>query len=341
MRILIVKLSSMGDILHTFPALTECLTYFPQIEFDWVVEPQFKELLSWHAGIRNVYTLPLRAARKNFKLFFTEIPQVLNKLRAQQYDLVIDAQGLIKSALLAKLVKAKRVVGLDKYSSRESLARFAYHQDYAVPWSLHAVHRVKNLFSQIFGYKASGDIHYGIQQNKLLDIHSTLDLPKQKFFIFLHGTTWPTKHWPEQYWQELIGLVCAYYPERHIYLPWGSLEEKRRAKRLAANYTQVKVLPKLSITELAGYIIQAQAIVAVDTGLGHLSAALGIKTINLYGPTDPKRTGTIGANQVHLTSRPMYSCSPCLKRQCVYVKQDYPPCYKKLLPEMILENLIS
>ena len=103
MRILIVKLSSMGDVLHTLPALTECLTYFPQVKFDWVVEPQFKELLAWHPGIQNVYAFPLRAARKNFKLFFTEIPQVLKALRAQRYDLVIDAQGLIKSALLAKI----------------------------------------------------------------------------------------------------------------------------------------------------------------------------------------------------------------------------------------------
>src|SRR5687768_13113561 len=102
MRVLIIKLSSMGDVLHTFPALTECLAYFPQLKIDWVVEPAFKEIVQWHPGVQHIYTFPLREAKKNKSLFFSEIPKVIKEIRQQKYDLIIDAQGLMKSALLAR-----------------------------------------------------------------------------------------------------------------------------------------------------------------------------------------------------------------------------------------------
>ena len=231
------------------------------------------------------------------------------------------------------------MVGLDKQSSRESFASLAYDKGYAVPWLLHAAHRIKHLFSQIFGYAPSVEINYGIEKNKLISPVDFLKIKQRKFLIFLHGTTWQSKHWPEKYWQRLIYLVASAHPEWQILLPWGSLEEKDRAERLSRFNQQVRVLPKLSIGELAYYITQAQSVVAVDTGLGHLSAALGAKTINLYGSTDPNRTGTVGENQVHLAASQIYPCAPCLKRKCIYTKQEYPPCYKLVMPEMVLKNL--
>jgi heptosyltransferase-1 len=348
MRILIIKLSSMGDILHTLPALTECLAYFPQLKIDWVVEPGFKDILSWHPGIQHIYTFPLRAARKQPKLWLTEIPKALKKIRSQHYDLVIDAQGLMKSALLARLVKTKRIVGLDKYSCREPFASKFYHQGYAVSWSEHAVTRVKQLFSQIFGYPLSSGINYGIDKGKLIQSASFKAGSDEKYLVFLHGTTWQTKHWPESYWRDLIALVYKKNPELKILLPWGSEEEFARASRLSKVNTQVQVLPKLSISELAYYIAHAEFVVAVDTGLGHLAAALGTKTINLYGATDPHRTGTVGLNQIHLAASQLnpeaYSCSPCLKRQCIYPnnneqQQVFPPCYQVVSPDKVIEGL--
>lgn len=331
----------MGDILHTLPALTECLAYCPSIQFDWVVEPGFKEILGWHQGIQKVYTFPLRLARKNPKLFFTEIPQVLKTLRAQHYDLVIDAQGLIKSAVLAKIINAKKVVGLDKNSCREPFASRFYDKGYAVPWSEHAVMRVKKLFSEIFHYSLDSRIQYGIDQDSFIKPKGFLPKLENKYLIFLHGTTWKTKHWPEGYWQKLIALVCLKNKHIMILLPWGSESELRRAKRLADNFPQVKVLPKLSLTELAYYLVKAQSVVAVDTGLGHLAAALGTHTVNIYGSTDSSRTGARGDNQVHLSVR--YPCAPCLKRECIHLNQDLnqdmPPCYVSLSPERVMENL--
>jgi heptosyltransferase-1 len=346
MRVLIIKLSSMGDILHTLPALTECLSNFPQIKIDWIVEPAFKDILTWHDGVQNIYTFPLRAARKNPKLWFTEIPKALKAIRSQPYDLVIDAQGLIKSALLAKILKSKRIVGLDKNSCREPFASKLYHQGYNVPWSSHAVVRLKQLFSSIFGYPLCSDIHYGLSISKFINPLKVFEIPQNNFMVFLHGTTWQTKHWPEKYWQELIVLIKAQHPGIKILLPWGSESELARAHRLAKMSPQAQVLPKLSITELAYYLSRAQAVVAVDTGLGHLAAALGTQTINLYGPTDPNRTGTIGLNQIHLAVSQQkikaFSCAPCLKRECIYTKSDdnkAPPCYQIINPEMVIKKL--
>lgn len=346
MRVLIIKLSSMGDVLHTLPAITECLAQVPQLQIDWVVEPAFKDILKWHPGVRHVYTFPLRAARKKPKLFFTELPKIIKEIRQQRYDLVIDAQGLIKSAVLAKLAKSQKVVGLDKASCREPMASKLYDQSHNISWSLHAVMRLKHLFSAIFAYPVSSEINYGIESSKLIKPDGLLNLDEKKYIILLHGTTWETKHWPETYWQTLIELISVKYPHLNILLPWGSADEFARATRLAKTSAQAQVLPKLSIIELAYFLAQAQAVVAVDTGLGHLAAALGTQTINLYGPTDPSRTGTRGLNQVHLAVNQLnakaYSCAPCLKRHCVYVKtdnQNFPPCYQIIHPDLVMERL--
>lgn len=348
MRVLIIKLSSMGDVLHTFPALTECLAYFPQLTIDWVVEPAFSEIVKWHAGVQKVYTFPLRAAKKNKKLFFTKIPKVTKEIRAQKYDLIIDAQGLMKSALLAKCLKAKRIVGLDKHSCREPFASKFYHQGYAISWSLHAVMRLKQLFSNIFGYALSQEVDYGISKDKLIKPQAALiDHINNPFVVLLHGTTWQTKHWPESYWQKLIDLILLKNPKLTILLPWGSASELARANRLALSKAKVQVLPKLSITELGYFLARAQSVVAVDTGLGHLAAALGTQTINLYGATDPHRTGTVGLNQMHLAVNTIdakaYPCAPCLKRECIYtdnkLNQVHPPCYQIINPETVMKNL--
>lgn len=350
MRVLIVKLSSMGDVLHTFPALTECLAYFPQLKIDWVVEPAFKEMVQWHPGVHHIYSFPLRAAKKNKRLFFSAIPKVIKEIRKQKYDLVIDAQGLIKSALLAKCLKAKRIVGLDKFSAREPFASKFYHQGYNIPWSLHAVVRLKQLFSDIFGYPLSEQVDYGIAKETLIKSQRiALDYLNKPFMVLLHGTTWQTKHWPESYWEELIQSLTLKRPDITILLPWGSASELERANRLAASIPKVEVLPKLSIIELAYYLAQAESVVAVDTGLGHLAAALGTKTINLYGATDPNRTGTVGLNQIHLAVSKVdsraYSCAPCLKRECIYAnnKQNsvHPPCYQIINPNKVMENLLT
>lgn len=294
MRVLLIKTSSLGDVIHTLPALTDAQRALPGIRFDWVVEEGFAEIPAWHPAVAQVIPVAIRRWRKHPLQTWRsgEFRRFKARLRETHYDLVIDAQGLLKSAWLTRYVKAP-VAGLDRDSAREPLATRFYDRAYAVPREQHALERVRQLFAQALGYPlpvGTGD--YGLECSRLASGS------EEPYLLFLHGTTWPSKHWPEANWRELAERMCAF--GWAIRLPWGNAEEKARAERIASGLPQVAVLPKLNLAGVAGVIAGARACVAVDTGLGHLAAALDVPCISLYGPTRPGRVGAYGRSQVHL-----------------------------------------
>jgi len=336
-RVLIIKLSSMGDVIHTLPALTDASKHYPDMAFDWAVEPGFAEIPRWHPAVKNILTIPLRRWRQGGG----KLIQSLGVLRSTHYDLVIDAQGLIKSATLsrlAKLAKGGARCGLDRQSAREGIASLAYHRAYAISKKQHAVERVRQLFAKALDYALPcSPVDYGLSQSKAGQ--------QKKEIIFLHSTTWETKHWPESYWQVLgCEVAKAGYT---VLLPWGTPLEYERASRIQhfinQNMNQQKeaavVLPKCSLSEITHLISQAKGVVAVDTGLGHIAAAMGVPTISLYGPTDPGLTGAYGPSQTHLQAR--YPCSPCLGRTCKQgnIFAVNPPCFESLSPKRVWETL--
>lgn len=294
MRVLLVKTSSLGDVVHTLPALTDAQRAVPGIEFDWVVEEGFAEIPAWHPAVSQVIPVAIRRWRKHplQTLRSGEWRRFKSRLRETRYDLVIDAQGLLKSAWLTHYVKAP-VAGLDRESAREPLASRFYDRRYAVAWDQHALERVRQLFAQALGYPAPGAIaDYGLDRSQLATPG------EQPYLLFLHGTTWPSKHWPEAYWRELAERMSAF--GWSIRLPWGNADEKARAERIADGLASVSVLPRLNLGGIAKVVAGARACVAVDTGLGHLAAALDVPSISLYGPTLPGRVGAYGRSQVHL-----------------------------------------
>jgi heptosyltransferase-1 len=336
MNVLLIKTSSMGDIIHTLPALTDAMQAIPGIQFDWVVEESFKEIPTWHPAVRHVYPIPLRRwlrqplqaiTSQAFKDFF-------KTMRRSSYYLVLDAQGLTKSALLAWMVKAPRH-GLGRGSAREWLAALTYQHRYRVSWELHAVERLRLLFSKVLSYPLQDSTpHYGIDVKKL----PSYAMPTHPYVIFLSGTTWATKHWPESYWQQLAVLVAQ--QGTHILLPWGTDAERLRAEKIAAmapGYSTV--LPKLSLSTLATLFSKAMALVSVDTGLGHLACALHRPTISIYGPTSAKLTGTLGPAQIHLSTD--FTCSPCFLRECTFKTSNavMPPCYDTVNPTRVWQSL--
>ncbi len=220
-------------------------------------------------------------------------------LQAENYDAVIDAQGLIKSALFATRFAQGVKHGYDRKSIREPLASFFYDKKYAISYQQHAVERILQLFAQSLGYElpqVQGD--YGIARHFL---HQTSE---KNYVVFIHSTTRADKHWEESEWQKLIKKITA-LSDCEIYLPWGNEQEKARAERLAQVDSKVIVLPKLTLTELAN----AKAVVSVDTGLAHLTAALDKPNITLYGATDPKLIGCYGKNQHYLSASSMKEIS--------------------------------
>lgn len=335
MKVLVVKTTSLGDVIHTLPAVTDAVNAVPKLQLDWVVEQPFAEIPHWHPGVNTVIPVAIRRWRKQpiQAIRSGEWQRFYNTLRAEHYDLIIDAQGLVKSAVIACLARGKRA-GFNRQSAREPLASWFYHQTYAVARQQHAVTRVRQLFAAALGYAVPQTVpDYGLDINRLPAINPEY----QRYIILLHGTTWATKHWPEQYWQELAKLIAA--AGYQVLVPWGNEPERERAERITARIANSRVLPKMGLLEVAAVMARATAVVAVDTGLGHLAAALNVPSINLYGPTNPVLTGTAGAHQIHLAAD--FSCAPCLQKVCTYQGDTtvQPPCFARLPPASVWAEL--
>ena len=305
MKVCVIKTSSMGDVIHTLPALTDAQKAIPSLSIDWVVEENFAEIPRWHSAVNRVIPIALRRWRKSPFSIQTrnEWKNYRTLLQAENYDAVIDAQGLIKSALFATRFAQGVKHGYDRQSIREPLASFFYDKKYTISYQQHAVERIRQLFALSLGYELSqvqGD--YGIARHFL---HQTSE---KNYVVFIHSTTRADKHWKESEWQKLIEKITA-LSDCEIRLPWGNELEKARAERLAQVDSKVIVLPKLTLTELAKQLANAKAVVSVDTGLAHLTAALDKPNITLYGATDPKLIGCYGKNQHYLSASSMKEIS--------------------------------
>lgn len=294
MHVLIVKTSSMGDVLHTLPALTDAMHAIPGIRFDWAVEENFAQIPGWHPAVDKVLPVAIRRWRKHWFGSQQREERVLFKreLQSRQYDIVIDAQGLIKSAALVTRLSKGVKHGQDSRSAREPFASWWYDIRHEVSKKQHAVERTRELFAKSLGYEkpqTQGD--YAIAGH-FSTIATEDTVP---YLIFLHATTRDNKHWPEDHWRGLIELVQPM--GLRVKLPWGAEHEHQRAQRLAEGFEYVEVLPKLSLEAVAQQLAGACAVVSVDTGLSHLTAALDRPNITLYGPTDPGLIGGYGKNQ--------------------------------------------
>ena len=262
MKVLLIKVSSMGDVIHTLPALTDAASAIPGITFDWVVEEAFAEIPGWHPAVDKIIPVAIRRWRKSpiNTLTSGEWRRFKERLKSRQYDAVIDAQGLLKSALLTSLARGPSY-GLDKHSAREPISARFYQHPQNVCWNQHAVERVRQLLAQSLNYRMPDNKGRFLLDKTRFDCENHSDTP---YVVFIHGTTRPDKHWPEPYWCHLASLVNeAGYK---VLLPWGNEAEKERAERIAQASRNTQTLPKMSLSCLAGIISGASGIVAVDTG---------------------------------------------------------------------------
>ena len=190
-----VKTSSLGDVVHTLAAVTDAVRKLPGIRFDWVVEEALVEIPNLHPAVDHVIPVAIRCWRKAplQALRSGALRQFRESLQAHRYDVIIDAQGLLKSALVARMVRGP-IYGLDWTSAREPLASLAYAHKLRVPKGVHAVLRLRRLFSQALGYaQPDGAADFGIDRTRLPMFNAT-----DPYLVFLHGTTWASKHWPQQ-----------------------------------------------------------------------------------------------------------------------------------------------
>lgn len=330
MRVLLVKLSSMGDIIHTLPAITDAFASIPGISFTWVVEEGFQEIAQWHPAVTKVISIALR--KRKYKQIFAAIKDI----RSEHYDLVIDAQGLIKSAVVARLSRATSRAGYDKNSSREAPASMLYNKKIAVATDEHAILRMRQLFAQALGYNIDPEkITYGILWNKLIASQNNT----RPYLVFLHGTTWDSKHWNDRYWVELANLVSSHGFD--VQVTWATDQQKQRAQMLADLCKNVTMLPHLTINQAANVLYNSRGVVAVDTGFAHLAAALEKPMVAIYGSTDITKSGTSGNSTINLSSK--FHCAPCMQRSCALLSTTVttPPCYQEISPQLVWQNLTT
>lgn len=331
MKLLVVKTSSMGDVLHALPAITDASREISDLTVDWMVEAPFQAIPALHPAVHRVIPVAVRRWRRNWRQSLSEIGEIRSQLRSENYDLVIDSQGLIKSAMLA-LLAGTRVAGFSRASAREGLVSLTYHRQASIPRELHAVERQRRLFAELLGYALTGEPDFGI---------APTEQPGGRIAL-IHGTTWETKCWPESYWQALCEQVSGAGLE--VLIPAGNEAELERSRRIAGD-TNARILDRLDLEVLIGELRACTGAVAVDTGLAHLMCALQTPLVSLYGATDPALTGTLGSAQQTLVSDHL-PCIPCKNRSCRYPKplessKIYPPCYEPITPERVWQALQS
>jgi len=283
MRILLIKTSSLGDVIHNLPVVTDLRTRFADAAIDWAVEEGYGDIVALHPGVRRVIPVALRRWRKSLLAAATwrEMRDFRARLRQDRYDLVIDSQGLLKSALIARMARGRRC-GYAAAAAREPLAARFYEGRFEVPRSLHAVERNRRLAALAAGYAVDTAADYGIAV-------APAPTPAGPSAVLLTATSRADKLWPEERWIALglalhgRGLTCR--------LPAGSPEERARAERIALEIPGAVALPSLNLGGLAAELAAARVVIGVDTGLAHLAAALGRPTLALFCASDPALTG--------------------------------------------------
>jgi heptosyltransferase I len=291
-RLLIVKTSSLGDVIHNLPVIADIRAHVPDIVIDWVVEENFADIPALHPAVSNVIPVAVRRWRK--KLFtrntWHEISVFRKRLAEHRYDWVLDTQGLLKSALITAFAHGEKH-GHDRGSAREPLASLFYGHRHAVARGQHAVTRNRQLAALALGYAMPETLpDYGIGPSAE---SRSAGLPK-RYIVGLHATSRDSKLWPMERWITL----GKHLSDRglSLLLPWGNEDERTRAAKIAASVANAIVLPRLSLGELTAILANAVASVGVDTGLIHLAVALEVPTVAIYNDTDPLLTGVSGAH---------------------------------------------
>lgn len=291
----------MGDVVHSFAAVRDMA--LQGVELTWAVDESLADLVRLHPMVDHVIALPMRRFKREFS--WRNLPMFFKRLRALMqkegaYDVVIDAQGLLKSALLMRLAQGVSV-GYDFKSAREGVASFFYKRKCFVEKNEHALLRTKRLCAFALGYDFSERVDFGLPLWSMESVH-------RKHLLFFHGTTWASKLLPVATWQALLRL--ANNQGYVVDLFWGSDEEEARAREIATA-GEVVLRGRCDYSEIVEALYGCSGVISVDTGLGHLAGACGVPTLGIYGPTRVDLVGIMGKRV-----RNLFFDAPCGKRDC-------------------------
>lgn len=286
MNILIVRVSSLGDVVHNMPMVADIRRHYPDANIDWVVEEAYTSLVRLNPHVRNIIPIALRRWRKSLGSAATraEIAGFYRQLRNEAYDLVFDTQGLLKTSIvmrMARLAPGGKRVGLanaTEGSGYEPLSRIFHTQSVPVGLHTHAVLRARTVAAVALGYAPDGAADFAL--GAPTPDNAPDWLPQQPYAVFFHGTARAAKQWAPENWVAVAQALHA--RNLPVLLPWGNPKEKQAAERLAALMPQATVLPALSLMEAVTLVRQAALVVGLDTGLTHIAAAYCRPTVEMY-----------------------------------------------------------
>ena len=295
MRALLVKLSSLGDVIHNLPVATDIRRAFPDAMIDWITEAAYVPLVARHAAINRVRPLHLRALKANWlrPSAWSQVWDDKTNLGDARYDWVIDTQGLLKSALIARCATGA-VVGYDRDSIRELAASRWYHRQFPISRQLHAVERNRALAAAALGYTPAASCDYGLPAQWPMTVEAT----GSPYVVCLHATSRADKCWSTAAWIALGRCLNA--AGFRVVLPSGNDAEYATSRAIAEQLQSALATPVRSLTETATLLANAVAVVGVDTGLAHLAVALKRPTVGLFIGTQPALTGLYGERAINL-----------------------------------------
>ncbi len=279
----------MGDVIHNLAVVTDLYRAFPAIEIDWVTEAPYAELVALHPNVKQIFPIHLRALKKQWwrMSLWAQFREERGRLAAQQYDCVIDTQGLVKSAMVAR-GSGQPVSGFSKSVARESMAAQFYARTFDIPREQHAVERNRQLVATAMGYKISTHADYGLSTQ----MPRPAWLSGHSYIVLLHATSRADKEWPIDNWIALAKKLND--QSLLVVLPWGNENEKSVSEKMAAELINAIVPPAMNLAEAAKLLANATGVVGVDTGLAHLAVAFNRPTVGIYVSTKPALTGLYG-----------------------------------------------
>ena len=321
MRILIIKTSSLGDIIHALPALEYLRQAAPEATLDWVVDEAFADLLAGNPLLDRLLLVAFRRWKKSplARQTRNEVATFVSSLRQQRYDLVFDLQGNSKSGIVCLLARCRRKIGFSRKHLQEKLNSLCTTEQVTfTAQDRNAVQRYLRVVGSAFdlatdGWQPKSDIATSPADEAVAT--AALEQTGSPRILFHTGTTWQTKLWYDEGWLQLGQALLERYPEASIVLSWGNAEEQKRAEQLVvALGPQARLLPQLTLKQFAAVLKQCNLVIGGDTGPIHLAAAVGTPTVSFYRCTDGSRNGPYGAR--HAIVQSPLSCTICMRKEC-------------------------
>lgn len=330
-RILIIRTSAIGDVIHGLPVLSLLRQSFPSAKLVWVAEEHVAPILASHPHLDELILLNTRRWRRNWKST-GEVFSFLKKCRSHRPDIAIDIQGLMKSALIAWLSGARVRIGFTGRLCKERAAALLYNKRIDASKFKHVVDMNLALLEPLGVRDTEPEFHLHIEDETKSKAKRFVEKLGGKPVVINPGATWKTKEWGAENYASVAGWIAKEL-KKPVVITWGPGERSLAEKTAEAAGDRIMVAPPINLQGLMALLSESFLFIGPDTGPMHIAAALGLPVVALFGPTDPERNGPY--NKDHIIIHHQLDCSNCYKRSC-----GNPVCIRSIKPTEVIDAVI-